>query len=87
MLKEHLLAELNASFKELDKYKQNNPKSNVRGVHVNIGNILDIQGNLFIDVQESAFTSQWTAIIKLSFLQVRFLIPECNPNDTPCPEW
>jgi hypothetical protein len=26
MQKEHLLAELNASLKELDKYKQNNPK-------------------------------------------------------------
>jgi hypothetical protein len=43
MQKEHLLAELNASFKELDKYKQNNPKSNVRGVHINIGNITYIQ--------------------------------------------
>jgi hypothetical protein len=70
-----------------DALREIEPVSNVRGVHINIGNITDIQGNLFIDVQESAFTSQWTAIIKLSFLQVRFLIPECNPNDTPCPKW
>ncbi len=61
--------------------------SSVRGVYKNAGNIADIQGNLFVDVQESTFTSQWTAIIKLSFLQVRFLIPKCNPIDIPCPEW
>ena len=32
--------------------------SSVRGVYKNAGNIADIQGNLFVDVQERTFTSQ-----------------------------
>ena len=44
-----------------------------------------LNGNLKIDVQESKESSVWRATVSIQFLQITFIIPECQ-EDIPCPE-
>lgn len=44
-----------------------------------------LNGNLKIDVQESKESSVWRATVSIQFLQITFIVPECQ-EDIPCPE-